>query len=229
MRSYNIDPSLISLDEFRELIAEKDMLPGRIMLQEQMEERFLILKKQGIRDLGSLLRILSSKGRIQEFSEHTGLPETYLTLLKREAGSYLAKPFPLSDFPGIPFEYTEILKSRGLKNTRDYFEKVQTVEQQAELSAGCGIPVYRLQELLKLCDLSRITGVGGIFARILYEAGLPSPEAYLNTEITSILERCFHVIEKNGYEAGKLGEKDIQYGINYAKVILACDQKTDTK
>jgi hypothetical protein len=229
MKPFCIDLSLISLDEFRELTAGKDMLPGRIMLQEQMEERFLILKNQGIQDMGTLLRLLSTKSKIEEFSERTGLPVTYLTLLKREAGSYLAKPFPLSDFPGIPFEYAELLKTRGLKNTRDFYEKVQTEQQQAELSATTGIPAYRLQELFKLCDLSRITGVGGIFARILYEAGIQSTEAYVHTDVTAILEQCLHIVEKYGYEAGKLGEKDIQYGINYAKVILACDQKTDKK
>ena len=47
MKPYSIDPSLLSLEEFRELTAGKSMLPAR--------------------------------------------------------------PFPLSDFPGIPFEYTELL------------------------------------------------------------------------------------------------------------------------
>lgn len=229
MRSYSIDPSLISLDEFREMTAGKDMLPGRIMLQEQMEERFTVLKESGITHLGELFQILSSKSKIEEYSKRTGLPVAYLTLLKRETGSYLAKPFPLSDFPGIPFEYIELLKSRGLKNARDLFEKVQTEKQQTELSTTTGIPAYRLQELFYLCDLSRITGVGGIFARILYEAGIRSAKAFAHTEVTTILERCRHIIEKYAYEAGKLGEKDIQYGINYAKVILSCDQKTDKK
>ena len=229
MKSYSIDPALISLEEFRNLTADRDMLPGRIMLQEQMEERFAVLKESGILHLGDLLRLLASKSRIETFAQQTGLPEKYLVLLKREAGSYLAKPIPLADFPGIPFEYVELLKSRGLKNSRDFYEKVQTEEHQRELSSASGIPVYRLKELFSLCDLSRITGVGGIFARILYEAGLRSTEAYANTDVPVILERCQHVIEEYGYAAGKLGDKDIQYGINYAKVILACDFNSEKK
>lgn len=227
MKSYSIDPVLISLDEFRELTSGREMLPARVMLQEQMEERFAILKESGMQNLENLLAKLSTKTKIGEFAQRTGLSTDYLVLLRREAASYLARPFPLSDFPGIPFEYIELLKSRGLKNTRKLYEQVQTEELQADLSANTGIPAYRLKELFSLCNLSRITGVGGIFARVLYEADIRSAEEYACTDASILLERCRHIIEKYGYPAGKLGEKDMQYGINYAKVIVAKDHKSD--
>jgi hypothetical protein len=176
-----------------------------------------------------LLARLSTRTKVLEFSRQSGLSTDYLVLLKREAGSYLAKPFPLSDFPGIPFEYLELLKSRELKDTRDFFEQVSAGQQQAELSSSTGIPVYRLKEIYSLCDLSRITGVGGIFARVLYEAGIRSPEEYASAEVQEVLEHCRHIIQKYGYPAGKLGVKDMQYGINYARVVTACDFKLGKK
>lgn len=227
MKSYSIDPELISLDKFRELTAGKDLLPGRVCLQKGMEKRFAILKESGIRHLGDLLSNLSSRAKIQQYSRQSGLAEDYLIILKREAGSYLSRPFPLSDFPGIPFEYTEILKSQGLMHTRDLFEKLQADEQPAELSTTTGIPAYRLKELFSLCDLSRITGVGGIFARVLYEAGIRSAEEYSLNHAASTLKRCREVIDTYGYAAGKLGEKDVQYGINYARVVVLNDQKSE--
>ena len=178
MKNYSIDPSLLSLEEFKELTAGRRMLPGRVVL-------------------------------------------------KREAGSYLVRPFPLSSFPGIPFEYTELLKSKGILSTKDFFEQVQTGDQQAELSANTGIPVYRLKELFSLCDLSRITGVGAIFARVLYEAGIRSTEEFASTDALALLDSCQAIIKKHGYAAGKLGEKDMSYGINYANVVLAIDHKSD--
>ena len=229
MKPYTIDPSLLSLEEFRELTAGKSMLPGRVILQEEMEERFHVLEQLGISTLRDLLRILASKSKIESCANQTGLSTEYLVLLKREAGSYLARPFPLSDLPGIPFEYTELLKSRRIRNTTDLFEQVQTGEQQAELSRDTGIPEYRLKELSSLCDLSRITGVGGVFARVVYEAGIRSTEEFAGTDISSLLSRCQAVIEKHGYAAGKLGEEDISYGINYAKVVVACDKKSESK
>jgi hypothetical protein len=225
MKTYSIDPSSLSLEEFQKLTAKKSMLPGRVILQEKMDERFNALKQTGLVTLGDLLHMLASKSKIDTCAAQTGLPTEYLVLLKREAGSYLARPFPLSDFPGIPFEYTELLKSRGIRNTRDFFEKVQSRKQQKDLSLSSGIPEYRLKELYTLCDLSRITGVGGIFARVVYEAGIQSTRDFASTDIPTLLSSCQSVIEKHGYAAGKLGEKDIQYGIEYASVIIKCDQK----
>ena len=227
MKQYGIDPTLISMEEFRELTARRRMMPSRLMLQEQMEKRFGVLHRQGMENLGDLLRILGSKSKIEAFSRQTGLPMDYLVLLKREAGSYLVRPLPLSDFPGIPFEYLELLKSRGILSTRDFYEKLQTKQEQSAFSGNSGIPQYRLKEIFTLCELSRITGVGGVFARILYEAGIRSAEEVARMDPTALLERSRQVIETYGYEAGKLGEKDMHYGISYAKVLVDCDRKAD--
>ena len=225
MKRYSIDPGLITLDHFKRLTGSKRMLPGRVALQVQMDERFGLLKRSGIENLGDLLRILGSKSKIDSYSARTGLSSDYLVLLKREAGSYLARPFPLSNFPGIPYEYVELLKSKGIKNTKNLFEEVQLEHQQAQLAANTGIPVYRLKELFSLCDLSRITGVGGLFARVVYEAGIRSTVEFARTEAISQVEKYLAVIEKHGYAAGNPGVEDIRYSINYASVVVACDKK----
>lgn len=229
MKQYSLDTHLIDLDQFKQLTRDKRMLSGCVALQEKMDDRFDLLRQSGIETLGDLLRALDSKTKTASYAAQTALSVEYLVLLKREAGSYLARPFPLSDFPGIPFEYTEILRSKGIKNTKDLFEQVQSAPHQAEIASITGIPRYRLKELVCLCDLSRITGVGGIFARVIYEAGIRSTLEFASTESSSLLSRCRAVIEKHGYAAGKLGEKDIQYGINYANVVVACDREPDVK
>ena len=223
MNHYSIDPSLLSLEEFKELTANRRMLPGRVMLHDQMDERFALLKRSGMETLGDVLRILGSRSKIHSFAIQTGLTEDYLVLLKREAGSYLAKPIALSSFPGIPFEYVELLRSKGINNTKDLFMQVQSEQEQEELSESTGIPAYRLKELSSLCDLSRITGVGGIFARVLYEAGFHSTKEFANTDTASLLQACQLVIEKHAYAVGKLGEEDMNYGIHYARVVVSCD------
>jgi hypothetical protein len=225
MKQYRINPELISLEQFKQLTWSRKMLPGRVALQEQMDERFGVLKRSGIGHMGDLLKILGSKSKIENYSAQSGLSIDYLVVLKREAGSYLARPFPLSDFPGIPFEYVELLKTWGIKNTKDLFEQVLSDLQQGELAAQTGIPVYRLKELHSLCDLSRITGVGGIFARVIYEAGIRSTLEFSKTEAPSQLKNYRAVMEKNGNTAGNLGEEDILYAIKYANMVVACDYK----
>lgn len=209
MKKYTLDPELISLKEFYELTCKRQMLPGRVMLQEGIEEKFRILEAAGICELKDLIKQLRSSESRAAFSSRWKLPLPYLDLLKREAGSYLAKPLSLSDFPGIPFEYSESLRSRGFKNTREFFEEAQSDEMRVELAKKTGIPSYRLLELHSLCDLSRITGVGATMARMLYETGIRSVRDFVNVDAKDI---------------SQFSEEDILYCLHYARVIAARDQ-----
>lgn len=223
MKRYTLDPANISLERFRQLLRDRRMLPSRILLKEQMDERFAILSSAGISTLKDLLASLASKTKLEASSREWDISMDYLVLLKREAGSYLARPFPLSAFPGIPFEYTEVLRSRGLASSRDFFEKVQSEEQESKVSKETGIPVARLKELHALCDLSRITGVGGVFARVVYEAGIRSSHEFAKTEAAIHYQLYMAVIAKYGYSAGHFSEEDIRYCIEYAKVVKEAD------
>ena len=225
MKRYTLDPDWISLDHFLQLTRNRRMLPSRILLHQQMDSRFATLQSSGISSLGDLLRRLGTLSELKVFSDESGLSVDYLVLLKREAGSYLARPFPLSAFPGIPFEYSEVLKSKGLMNTRDFFEGVQNTEQQEMVSKETGIPVARLIELYALCDLSRITGVGGVFARVVYEAGIRSSQKFALTDAPEHYRHYRAVIDKYGYAAGHFSEEDICYCIDYAKVVAEADKK----
>ncbi len=227
MRRYTLDPGRISLDRFMQLTRDRKMLPSRIALQHKMDQRFNAIRNTGITQLGELLSLLGTRAKLEAFSLKSGLTVDYLVLLKREAGSYLSRPFPLANFPGIPFEFTESLKTKDLVNTRDFFEKVQTNDQQASLSRQTGIPVARLKELYALCDLSRITGVGGVFARVVYEAGIRSSSEFAKTRAAEYYRKYMAHIKRHNYAAGHFSEGDIQYCIDYARVVVEADNYKD--
>ncbi len=207
MKHYTIDPFRVSLVHFLELTGDRKMPPGRQILHERMEERFRMLVATGITSLGELIRILRSTAKIASLTRTTGLPADYLTVLRKEAESYLARPFPLSQFTGIPYEYVASLSSKGLKNTRDFFEKMQTAEQRKAYTKIAGVPESRLNLLFILCDLSRITGVGPRFARILYDAGIRSVQDFAKNAGTLSAST-------------PLREADIRYCMHYARVIV---------
>ncbi len=225
MEHYTLNPEDFSLQLFYELTRSKKMIPSRIVLQDGIEKKFEILKARGIENLKQLIRALGNKQKIAVLSAKTEISAAYLVLLKREAGSYLSKPFPLSDFPGIPLEYTEVLKSRGIRNTREFFESVQTAGQRKTVSAETGIPDARLREIFSLCDLSRITGVGAFYARIIYHAGIKSVRDFAETAPATHNKLYMLNLEKFSYPVKALGEEDLQYCINYATLILELGTK----
>lgn len=95
--NYFIDTDKFSIDKFRNILLTKEILPGRIILKEDLDERFDILKTKKIKTLSDLLETLKTKQKIDRFSKETGLTVEYLTILRREANSYMSVPVKLID------------------------------------------------------------------------------------------------------------------------------------
>jgi hypothetical protein len=82
----------------------------------------------------------------------------------------------LEEIPGIPMEYTEVLKTRNIQCTNEFTEATRTRQQREALAAFTGIPRGRIEEIRSLCDLSRIDGIPATAVRALYHAGIRSVE-----------------------------------------------------
>jgi len=83
--SYHIDTSKYSLQQMKEDLLSRDLIPSRLPLKEGLESNFKILEDEGIQTLGELITALKNKKNIEEFSSASGISAKYLTLLRREA------------------------------------------------------------------------------------------------------------------------------------------------
>ncbi len=96
--NYHLNPEKISLEQFRRSLESRELIPSRVILKENLAERFEVLSSMEISNLKDLLVSLKSKEKIKNISEQTSLSVDYLTILKREAGSYFPNPVPLNKF-----------------------------------------------------------------------------------------------------------------------------------
>jgi hypothetical protein len=171
---YHIDLEKYVLQRFKKSLQKRDMIPSRVILKEKIEERFAIISSNGIKNLKALIDTLKSKQKIEIFSKKTNLSIDYLTILKREANSYLPNPINLKKFPGTDSKDIEILEELGIKNTKQLFSKVKIDGEINQLSQLSSISIERLNELASLSDLARLYGIGPVFARIIYDVGIKS-------------------------------------------------------
>jgi hypothetical protein len=172
--SYHIDPAQYPLKKLKEDLQTRELIPSRQSLKEGLDERFQILMDQGMHTLQDLINTLKTKKKLESFSEGSGLSIGYLTLLRREANSYLPKPVPLDRFPEVLPEDLAKLEKVGIKNSRQFFDQINSESDLTALGKSTGISRESLKELLALSDLVRAYGVGPVFARILYKAGIDS-------------------------------------------------------
>lgn len=216
---YYIDLEHLSLERFKDALEKKELLPGRMILKEQMDERFDVLESMGINHLQELWETLKTKKRVAQFADESGLPQEYLIVLRREVSSYVPKPINLKELPGIEVEYIERLASAGIKTTKHFFDSAKTKGKRAELSEKLDIPPEVMLELIKLSDLTRIVGVGSVFARILYEAGADSLEAFVNQTPGELIDKIQAANAAKQYTRANLTERDVIYCLETAGLL----------
>jgi hypothetical protein len=169
---YHMDLERFSLEQFKHILATQRLLPSESILREELPERFATLESMGIQNLADRTGALSTKAKLERFSQASGLPQDYLTMLRRRARSYTPRPIPLKKLPGIDPEHVDRLAALGIANTMQLFERAAYEGDRAELSRMADVPADAMLELVKLSDLARAPYVGPAFARLLYETGV---------------------------------------------------------
>ncbi|MDY7079608.1 MAG: DUF4332 domain-containing protein, partial [Chloroflexota bacterium] len=108
---YHVDLEQFSLEEFKHILETGRLLPSEKILGEKISERFATLEAMGITNLQDLVGRIKSKKKLEQFAQESGLPQDYLTILRRRVGVYTPKPVPLAKFPGVDPEHVEWLAS----------------------------------------------------------------------------------------------------------------------
>jgi nucleotidyltransferase/DNA polymerase involved in DNA repair len=214
--SYHIDLQDISLDQYKQTLKAAELIPSRRILKEQIDSRFSRLQAQGICNLAEFLTAVKSTAKITELAGKSNTPVEYLTLLRREVNALLPKPRNLRDFPGVEAATVEKLATRGIKNSKQLFESALSGEQRAELVKQVAIDAEELLELVKLSDLSRVYGVGPVFARLLCDAGVDSVEAIARADSTQLFDTLAQAYLAAGNSRVDFKERDIAFCIQMA-------------
>lgn len=206
--NYNLNLESLSISGYTNIIKSQNLLPSRRILLTNIDENFLWFEKKGIQNVAQLKKCLSSPDKIVKLSIESGISEEYLTILRREIGSLEQKPVLIDSFPEIDSSMQELLKKSGILNSKEYWERNKS-------DAG---------ELFGLCDLVRINGVGPFAAKAFYEAGYKSVNAVAVADSVIMLEKVTNINEVKKYFKAKLGIKDMQFCIDFAKILNGfCD------
>ena len=211
MSTFELELDRISLSDFKGVIKNNELLPGRRILQENIETYFEVLAAAGIENLQQLNDALKTKKKVENFAGKYALPLDYLTILRRELSSYFPKSVALSDFPDIDEELLNVLVEHGIRNSKKYFENASNATQRHELAVQTGLDEADLLELACLTDLTRIGGVGPVFARMLYEIGIQRVEDLQSNTAEEVLQKNEEINAQKGYTGVKLSVKDIRY------------------
>ncbi len=78
---YYINLEKISIDNYKEIVITANLLPSRIILKNNIEDNFKLIKKQKITNLQELFDTLKTKKKLLTFSNQSEISLDYLTIL----------------------------------------------------------------------------------------------------------------------------------------------------
>ncbi len=214
---YTLNLEAFSLARLQDILETGDVLPGRRILKEHLAERFAFLESMGIGNLKALIDVLSTPKKVAAFSQRSGLPEDYLTILGRQARSYVPGPVYLKDIPGLDPAYVAALAAIGIRQTKQLFERTVSPQERDAVCRLTKIPAQALLEMVQLSDLVRAGWVGPIFARLLYEAGARTLQQLTSASPDELFERAQAINHEQHLTRASFSSKDVAACIEMAK------------
>jgi predicted flap endonuclease-1-like 5' DNA nuclease len=215
--SYHINLKEISLDQYKQTIKQTELIPSRRILKEQIDQRFERLQACGISNLDDLLSAAKNAKKIADLAKNTGLSEEYLTILRREVNALIPQPKNLRNFPGVEPTIVVKLEKRGIRNSKQLFLATRRKQERTQLAQAADIDPEKLLELVKLADLSRVYGVGPIFARLLFDGGADTVESLAQADSEQLFRELEHRYLEAGYSKADFKERDIRFCIRMAR------------
>jgi hypothetical protein len=216
---YHIDLKSISLNAYKEKLRNGYLPPSRRVLKEKLDERFEQFQLLGISNVHDLKQWLSKDDKLQQLIGLDNLPISYLKILLREIKSIQPKPNKLKEFQDIDIKTVSRLEHMGITNTRQLFDHVRDKKSRQELAAQSNLNLTDIEELTRLCDLSRIKWVGTTFARMLYQLGIDSVSTAANTNPVQLHEQLLELNREHQYYKGQIGLNDIHIFVEAAREV----------
>lgn len=214
---YSIALEEISIDEYEGTLKNSDLLPGRRILQGNIEKHFDALKALEIQNLKELTDAIKTDEKRSKLSKQTGISEEYLMILRREINGFIPKPVDLSEFPEIDKSVISKLAKIGIKSSKQLFEKAISKADRKNLSDTTGSTYDLILLLSKFSDLCRVNGIGPTFARMLCDVGCDTVSKLSNAKTKYLFDKLLELNQKKHYTKAKFTEKDMEFCIRFAK------------
>jgi hypothetical protein len=130
-------------------------------------------------------------------------------------------PFPLRQFRGVDTEHTDRLSASGIRFARDLRKEGRTPQERQEIVDRTGVPLPAVEDLVRLSDLARITGLKGIRARLYLDGGVESVADLATRDPELLVVELRDFVESTGFEGVPPLPGEVRSSVDSAKKLPA--------
>ena len=129
------------------------------------------------------------------------------------------KPFKLASFRGVDADRIAKLASHSLENAEQIRRAGDTPEKRSALARTTDLPLDFIVELVKLSDLSRITGLKAIRARLYHDAGYDTLNRIANADPDIMRQQISDYVERSSFDGIPPTPKEAASAVSQAKAL----------
>jgi len=130
-------------------------------------------------------------------------------------------PFPLRKFRGVNADHTDRLSAAGIRFARDLREQGRTGAARREISDRTGVPLEAVEELVRLSDLARVTGLKGIRARLYLDGGVTSVADLATRDPATLVVELRKFVESTGFDGVPALPGEVRFSVESANKLPA--------
>lgn len=216
---YYPDLTKISLDDYKDHIKNKTLIPSRKFLKLKIEKLMNIFQSMGFKNIDELLKVLKSKTKLEDMATKSGIDIETLNHLKREINSMKPRANKFRDFTFLDSSLLEKLEKWDLIDSKKLFNRILTKEDRIKLGTETDIEVQDIEILTRLTDLSRIQWVNHTFAYVLYEAGYNCLKKVQNADPNLLYSRIKKLNSEKKLYKGNIGLNDMRILIEASLIV----------
>jgi hypothetical protein len=213
---YYINFKEISIEEFRDKLKKADLLPSRVLLKTDLEQRFELFKQHGVRNLLELQQFLKKTTNTELLARSGLVTEDYLNVLLREINSMQPKPCKIIEFTMLNKATVQKLSDMGIHTTLQLFDYICKASARKALAENKGIPEDELKLLASLTDLNRVRWVGATFAQMLYKCGYTSAKVLARANYETLHSQINRLNKESQFFKGAIGLHDMKLCVEAA-------------
>jgi hypothetical protein len=178
--------------------------------------------EQHVREYAEALTPQSRKARMRAvalyYKSSGNLPLAKLASDIREQAIARTRKSPkLREFRGVEAQDLGKLEAAGIATVDLLLAAGKTPKARRELAARINVELATILELVKLSDLSRLTGVKCIRARLYHDAGVDTPAKFAEWEPDALREHLVEWVKRTGFDGVAPLPKEIRHTIATAR------------
>jgi hypothetical protein len=110
------------------------------------------------------------------------------------------RKFKLGEFLGVNPKHIEKLAAVEIVTVNDMLAHGDTPDVRRRLAKKTSIPLRAILELVKLSDLSRLGAIKSVRARLYHDAGLDTPDKFVEWEPEDLRQMLVDFVERSGFD-----------------------------